>query len=143
MATYEVKLQVKVPKSRNAQSGKVKYQNSGYGTTTVKVDASSPEEARKKAAKTEKVAKAKAGAARGLDYDMPKPRVQVTEITRVSASGGKTGNLLGRTTNSSTRGGGSMGGGSIKTPDEYGGMKKGVGGTRRKMNKGGYAKKKK
>ena len=56
MATYEVKLQVKVPKSRNAQSGKVKYQNSGYGTTTVKVDASSPEEARKLAGKTEKVA---------------------------------------------------------------------------------------
>ena len=47
MATYEVKLQVKVPKSRNAQSGKVTYQNSGYGTTTVKVNASSPEEARK------------------------------------------------------------------------------------------------
>jgi len=142
MATYEVKLQVKVPKSRNAQSGKVTYQNSGYGTTTVKVNASSPEEARKLAGKTEKVTKAKASAARGLDYDMPKPRVQVTEVTRVSASGGRTGNLLGRTSNSSTRGGGSMGGGSIKTPDEYGDRRNPTG-TRRKMNKGGYAKKKK
>ena len=143
MAEYEVRFQIRVPKSRNPNTGAVKYAPSGYSSTPVKVNAANAAEARKIAARTEKVAKAKASAARGLDYDMPKPRVQVTEITRVSASGGRTGNLLGRTSNSSTRGGGSMGGGSIKTPDEYGGMKKGVGGTRRKMNKGGYAKKKK
>jgi len=127
MAKYEVQIQVKVPKSRNPQAGKVTYQKSGYGTTKVTVNASSPEEARKIAGKHEKVIKAKTQAARGLDYDMPKPRVQVMDVSRVSA----------------TKGGGSMGGGSIKTPDEYGGLKKGVGGTRRKMNKGGYAKKKK
>ena len=142
MAEYEVKFQIRVPKSRNPNTGAVKYAPSGYSSTPVKVNAANAAEARKIAARTEKVTKAKASAARGLDYDMPKPRVQVTEVTRVSASGGRTGNLLGRTSNSSTRGGGSMGGGSIKTPDEYGDRRNPTG-TRRKMNKGGYAKKKK
>lgn len=127
MAEYEVKFQIRVPKSRNPNTGAVKYAPSGYSSTPVKVNAANAAEARKIAARTEKVTKAKASAARGLDYDMPKPRVQITDVSRVSPS----------------RGGGSMGGGSIKTPDEYGGIKKGVGGTRRKMNKGGMAKKKK
>ena len=127
MAKYEVQIQVKVPKSRNPQTGKVTYQRSGYGTTKVIVNASSPEEARKIAGKHEKVTKAKTHAARNLDYNMPKPRVQVMDVSRVSAS----------------RGGGSMGGGSLNTPDQYSGTKKGLAGTRRQMNKGGYSKKKK
>ena len=126
MAEYEVRFQIRVPKSRNPNTGAVKYAPSGYSSTPVKVNAANAAEARKIAARTEKVTKAKASAARGLDYDMPKPRVQITDVSRVSPS----------------RGGGSMGGGSIKTPDEYGDRRNPTG-TRRKMNKGGYAKKKK
>jgi len=126
MAEYEVRFQIRVPKSRNPNTGAVKFAPSGYSSTPVKVNAASAAEARKIAARTEKVTKAKASAARGLDYDMPKPRVQITDVSRVSPS----------------RGGGSMGGGSIKTPDEYGNRRNPTG-TRRKMNKGGMAKKKK
>jgi len=120
---YEVKYKIRVPKSRNPQTGAVKYQNSGYASTPLKIKASSPEEAKKIAAKHEKVAKAKIRAAKGLDYDMPKPRVQMS-VTRISGKGG--------------------GGGGIMTPDGNSSGLKGLPkGMTRKFNKGGSVKKKK
>lgn len=124
MAEYEVKYKIKVPKSRNPQSGKVTYQNSGYVNTPVKVKASNAEEARKAAIRSEKVSKAKANAARNLDYDMPKPRVQITEVTRTSSK------LSGK------GGGGMMS--PIKTPADSGRMSMPL---KKKMNKGGVIKK--
>jgi len=130
MAEYQVKVGIRVPKSRNPQSGKVTYQPSGYGATTVKVNASSPEEARKLATKSEKVTKARTQAAKNLDYDMPKPRVQIQEVKRTGSSSRLSG-----------RGGG---GGGILTPDGNSSGLKGLPkGMTRKMNKGGVAKKKK
>src|SRR6056300_923287 len=90
---YEVKYKIRVPKSRNPQTGAVKYQNSGYSNTSLKIKASSPEEARKIAAKHKSVTKAKASAARGLDYDMPKPRVQMS-VSKLSGKGGGGGGIL-------------------------------------------------
>jgi len=124
MAEYEVKYKIKVPKSRNSQSGKVTYQNSGYVTSPVKVQASSPEEARKAATKSDAVSKAKARAARNLDYDMPRPRVQITEVNR-------TGNKL------SGRGGGGMMS-PVKTPADSSKMSMPL---KKKMNRGGLIKK--
>jgi len=120
---YEVKYTIRVPKSRNPQTGAVKYQSSGYANTSLKIKASSPEEAKKLAAKHQSVTKAKTQAAKGLDYDMPKPRVQMS-VSKLSGKGG--------------------GGGGILTPNGNSsglqGLPKGM---TRKMNKGGMAKKKK
>ncbi len=124
MAEYQVKYKIKVPKSRNPQSGKITYQNSGYVTTPVKVKASSPEEARKAATKSDAVSKAKARAARNLDYDMPRPRVQITEVSRTSSK------LSGK------GGGGMMS--PVKTPADSSRMSMPL---KRKMNKGGAIKK--
>jgi len=88
MAEYEVKFQIRVPTKRNSKSGAVKYAPSGYVSTPVKVTASNEDEARKIAKKSDKIAKAKANAARGLDYDMPQPRVSIKEVKRVSGGGG-------------------------------------------------------
>jgi hypothetical protein len=126
MAEYRVKYKIRVPKSRNPQSGKVTYQNSGYATTPIKVQASSPEEARKAAIRSEKVSKAKANAARNLDYDMPRPRVQITEVSRTSSK------LSGK------GGGGIMS--PVKTPADSGRMSMPL---KKKMNKGGMIRKKK
>ena len=120
---YEVKYTIRVPKSRNPQTGAVKYQSSGYASTPLKIKASSPEEAKKLAAKHETVTKAKTQASKGLDYDMPKPRVQMS-VTRISGKGG--------------------GGGGIMTPDGNSSGLKGLPkGMTRKFNKGGSVKKKK
>jgi len=124
MAEYEIKYKILVPKSRNPQSGKVTYQNSGYVSSNIKVQASSPEEARKAATKSEAVSKAKAHAARNLDYDMPKPRVQITEVKRAGKK------LSGR------GGGGMMS--PVKTPADSSRMSMPL---KKKMNKGGMAKK--
>jgi len=88
MAEYEVKFQIRVPSKRNPKSGAVKYAPSGYVSTPVKVTASNVDEARKIAKKSDKISKAKANAARGLDYDMPQPRVSIKEVKRVSGGGG-------------------------------------------------------
>jgi hypothetical protein len=88
MAEYEVKFQIRVPTKRNSKSGAVKYAPSGYVSTPVKVTASNEDEARKIAKKSDKITKAKANAARGLDYDMPQPRVSIKEVKRVSGGGG-------------------------------------------------------
>ena len=120
---YEVRYKVRVPKSRHPQTGAVKYQSSGFADRPLKIKASSPEEAKKIAAKHESVIKSKANAARGLDYDMPKPRVQMS-VTKLSGKGG--------------------GGGGILTPDGNSSGLRGLPkGMSRKMNKGGMAKKKK
>ena len=120
---YEVRYKIMIPKSRHPQSGAVKYQNAGHTSTPLKIKASSPEEARKLAAKHETINKSKAHAARGLDYDMPKPRVQMS-VTKLSGKGG--------------------GGGGILTPNGNSSGLKGLPkGMSRKMNKGGMAKKKK
>ena len=124
MAKYQVEVQIRVPASRNPSSGAVKFkpESNSWSNKKVTVEASSAEEARKKVAKDSSVVKAKERAAARLDSDMPRPRHKVISVTR---------------------GGGAVGGGTLKTPDEYGGLKKGVGGTRRKMNKGGLLKRKK
>jgi hypothetical protein len=124
MAEYQVKYKIKVPKSRNPQSGKITYQNSGYVNSTIKVQASSPEEARKVATKSDAVSKAKARAARNLDYDMPKPRVQITEVSRASSK------LSGK------GGGGMMS--PVKTPADSSRMSMPL---KKKMNRGGVVKK--
>ena len=88
MAEYQVKFQVRVPSKRSPKTGAVKYAPSGYVSTPIKVTASSAEEAKKIARKSDKIAKARANAARGLDYDMPQPRVSIQEVKRVSGGGG-------------------------------------------------------
>jgi len=88
MAEYQVQFQIRVPSKRNPKTGAVKYAPSGYVSTPVKVTASSAEEASKIARKSDKIAKAKANAARGLDYDMPQPRVSIKEVKRVTSGGG-------------------------------------------------------
>ena len=125
MAEYDVKVQIRVPKSRNPQTGSVKYAPSGYGMTSVKVEASSPEEAKKLAIKSEKVTAARNSAARGLDYDMPKPRASVLEVSRSSSKSGGSRKLSGR------------GGGAIDQ-DPLAAGKRGIGRLPKKMNKGGY-----
>ena len=125
MAEYDVKVQIRVPKSRNSQTGSVKYGPSGYGLTSVKVEASSPEEAKKLAVKSEKVTSARNSAARGLDYDMPKPRAQVLEVTRSSSKSSGSRGLSGR-------GGGALPNDPLKPALEK------TGKLPRRMNKGGY-----
>lgn len=88
MAEYQVQFQIRVPSKRNPKTGAVKYAPSGYVSTPIKVTASSAEEAKKIAKKSDKITKAKANAARGLDYDMPQPRVSIKEVKRVSGGGG-------------------------------------------------------
>ena len=83
-----------------------------------------PEEARKAATKSDAVSKAKARAARNLDYDMPKPRVQITEVSRASSK------LSGK------GGGGMMS--PVKTPADSSRMSMPL---KKKMNRGGVVKK--
>lgn len=80
MGEYDVKYQIRVPKSRNPQTGAVKYVPDGYVGKSVTVSASSPEEARRIATKSPEVAEARAFSAKRLDSDMPKPRVKFLDI---------------------------------------------------------------
>lgn len=115
MAEYKVNYQIRVPKSRNSQTGAVKYAPDGYTARSVTVNASSPEEARKLATKSEDVLKARSAAAKRIDYDMPKPRVKILDIK--------------------PRGGGAI----DKDPLSVG--QRGIGRLPKKMNKGGYVSK--
>ena len=81
MGEYDVKYQIRVPKSRNPQTGAVKYAPDGYTQKSVTVSASSPEEARKIATKSPEVSKARDFSAKRIDSDMPKPRVKITGVT--------------------------------------------------------------
>lgn len=115
MAEYTVKYQIRVPKSRNPQTGSVKYAPDGYVNKSVTVSASSPEEARKVATKSSDVTKARSAAAKRIDSDMPKPRVSILEVKP-------------------------RGGGAIEQ-DPLATGKRGINKLPRKMNKGGYVSK--
>ena len=80
MGEYDVKYQIRIPQSRNPQTGAVKYVPDGYVGKSVTVSASSPEEARRIATKSPEVARARAFSADRIDYDMPKPRVKILDI---------------------------------------------------------------
>lgn len=112
MAEYEVKYQIRIPTSRNSQTGSVRYSSDGSVGRSVTVSASSPEEARKLASKSDAVNKARSAAAKGIDYDMPKPRVKILDIK--------------------PRGGGAI------DQDPLSAGKRGVNKLPKKMNKGGY-----
>lgn len=117
MPEYEVKYQIRVPTSRNSQSGAVKYISDGYTGKKVTVTASSAEEARKLATKSPEVAKARDFSASRLDYDMPKPRVKILDV--------------------SPRGGGSL----PEDPLRSGAARKPGGGLPKRMAKGGLVNK--
>ena len=55
MAEFEIKYEIRTPRSRNPQTGAVKYQSSGYMSNPITVTANDEAEARKKAAKHPKL----------------------------------------------------------------------------------------
>ena len=115
MAEYKVNYQIRIPTSRNPQTGAVKYVSDGSAGRSVTIKASSPEEARKLAAKNDAINQARSAAAKRVDYDMPKPRVKILDIKP-------------------------RGGGAIEQ-DPLAVGKRGISKLPRKMNKGGYVSK--
>ena len=104
MPKFEIKYQIRSPKSQNPQTGAVKYQNFGIVSSPITVTANDESEARKKAAKHPKLLEKKDFVNKRIDFSVKdagiKARHKITSIKKVS-------------------GGGRGGGGTLKMPQEY------------------------
>ena len=128
MPDYEITYQLKEPASRNQQTGNFKYRNSGFGTKKITVTAANAAEARKKTAKHPSVLKSKENLNKSIDDNVKnaggKARHKIEEIKPKPKLRGQGG-------------GGTM---TLYKVQDRTGLS---GPLRRKMSKGGLARKKK
>ena len=76
MAEYDVQYSIRVPSSRDRQTGKTSYVNKDF-PTKITVNANSPEEAKKLARKDPRVTRALTSA---YDDSKPKPRLKFFDV---------------------------------------------------------------
>jgi len=92
MAEFEIKYEIREPRSRNPRTGAVKYQSSGYMSNPITVTANDESEARKKAAKHPKLLEKKSRINASIPDDVQsaggKARHKIKSIKRISGGGG-------------------------------------------------------
>ena len=92
MAEFEVKYEIREPRSRNPRTGAVKFQSSGYMPNPITVTANDEAEARKKAAKDPKLLNDKSRVNARIPDTIQsaggKARHKIKSIKRISGGGG-------------------------------------------------------